>query len=76
MLAAEGHGLAPSLSLALSALGNVGPAYASLFDLGPMSKGALIVCMWAGRLELMPVLTLLSPKAWREVAGLGLGRRA
>jgi trk system potassium uptake protein TrkH len=69
MLAAEGHSLAPSLSLALSALGNVGPAYASLFSLGPASKLTLVFCMWAGRLELMPVLTLLSHRAWRDLIG-------
>lgn len=69
LVAAEGHELAAALSAVLSAQGNVGPAYVSLFDLGPLSKLTLIVCMWAGRLELTPILLLLSPMAWSELAG-------
>ncbi len=67
IVAADGHSLTAALSAALSAQGNVGPAYISLFSLGPAAKATLIVCMWAGRLELMPVLTLLTLKMWREI---------
>jgi len=69
VVAAEGHDLAASLSAVLSAQGNVGPAYISLFDLGPVGKATLIICMWAGRLELTPVLALVTLKTWRELAG-------
>ncbi|MEM4699591.1 MAG: TrkH family potassium uptake protein [Candidatus Nezhaarchaeales archaeon] len=69
LVAAEGHGLIAALSVVLSAQGNVGPAYASLFSLGPLSKLVLVVCMWAGRLELTPILLLLSPATWSELTG-------
>lgn len=67
LVAAEGHELSAALSAVLSAQGNVGPAYISLFNLGPLGKLTLMVCMWAGRLELTPVLLLLSPRAWGEL---------
>jgi len=68
IVAAEGHSLAAALSAVLSAQGNVGPAYISLFSLGPTAKATLIALMWAGRLELMPVLVLFTTRAWRELA--------
>jgi len=67
LVAAEGHELTASLSAVLSAQGNVGPAYVSLFTLGPLAKVTLIMCMWAGRLELMPVLVLFTSRAWKEL---------
>ncbi|MHC4520222.1 MAG: TrkH family potassium uptake protein [Planctomycetota bacterium] len=51
-----------------SALGNIGPCYLSvqeMIDLHPVVKITYIVGMLAGRLELLPVLMLFSPRAWR-----------
>ena len=61
-----------ALAAAATALGTVGPG---LGQLGPMasfaplsdpSTGLLIALMWAGRLELIPVLMLLSRSFWRR----------
>jgi len=48
-----------ALSLAFSALSNVGPAFYPVDQLDPFSKTILIVAMWAGRLELLPVIAFL-----------------
>lgn len=51
-----------------SALGNVGPCYIPLEDLGrlhPVIKLVYILGMLAGRLEILPLVLLFSRKAWR-----------
>jgi len=51
-----------------SALGNVGPCYIPLEDLGrlhPIIKLVYIFGMLAGRLEILPLVLLFSRKAWR-----------
>jgi trk system potassium uptake protein TrkH len=63
---------AEAVSATATALGNVGPGLGSL---GPMSsyaglaessKGVLVVLMWMGRLELLPVLLLFTRGYWRR----------
>jgi trk system potassium uptake protein TrkH len=52
-----------------SALGNIGPCYIptdAMGQLNPVIKVTYILGMLAGRLEILPVLLLLSPKAWRS----------
>lgn len=49
-----------ALSLAISALSNIGPAYWSMASLDGLSKATLIFGMWFGRLELFAVLALFS----------------
>ena len=64
----SGHGTLASLSGMFSALGNIGPCYLSvqeMIDLHPVVKITYIMGMLAGRLELLPVLLLFSPRAWR-----------
>lgn len=60
------------LSATASTLGNVGPGF---FRLGPMgsylrfsnlSKLLMVVLMWAGRLEILPLLVCLTPEYWRR----------
>jgi len=60
-----------ALSSVIATLGNVGPG---LGMVGPMldyafvpaaGKVALIVCMLAGRLELLTVFALLAPSFWK-----------
>jgi trk system potassium uptake protein TrkH len=51
-----------------SALGNVGPCYIPLEDLGrlhPIIKLVYILGMLAGRLEILPLVLLFSRKVWR-----------
>jgi len=62
------HGAMESVSGMFSALGNIGPCYISVNDMiniHPVIKVTYIFGMLAGRLEILPVLLLLSPKAWR-----------
>ncbi len=71
--AITGVGLAPLDALATSAtaLGNVGPAFGvtgpmgSFAPLGDVSKVTLIGLMWIGRLEILPVVVLLTRHYWR-----------
>ncbi|GAB7093280.1 TrkH family potassium uptake protein [Halolamina litorea] len=60
------------ISAAASTLGNVGPAF---YRLGPMggyipfpntSKLFMVGLMWAGRLEILPLLVCLTPEYWRR----------
>jgi trk system potassium uptake protein TrkH len=51
-----------------SALGNVGPCFISVEDIGklhPIIKITYIMGMLAGRLEILPVFLLFSRKAWQ-----------
>jgi trk system potassium uptake protein TrkH len=60
------------VSATASTLGNVGPAF---YRLGPMgsyimfpdsSKLFMVLLMWAGRLEILPLLVCLTPEYWRR----------
>ena len=58
-----------ALSGMFSALGNIGPCYIPVADMGqlhPIIKMVYIMGMLAGRLEIIPVLLLFSLKAWRS----------
>ncbi len=58
-----------ALSGMFSALGNVGPCFISVADMGklhPVIKIVYIMGMLAGRLEILPVLLLFSRRAWRS----------
>ena len=62
------YGIAESFSGMFSALGNIGPCYISvekMINIHPVVKLTYIFGMLAGRLEILPVLLLFSPKAWR-----------
>jgi trk system potassium uptake protein TrkH len=48
-----------ALSLVVSALSNVGPAFYPVTQLDFFSKIVLVVAMWAGRLELLPVIAFI-----------------
>jgi trk system potassium uptake protein TrkH len=57
-----------SFSGMFSALGNIGPCYIPVKAMGqlhPAIKIIYIFGMLAGRLEILPVLLLFSPKAWQ-----------
>jgi trk system potassium uptake protein TrkH len=59
------------IAAAATTLGNVGPAFGPAGPMGSFdpfsgfSKGVLIVLMWLGRLEIIPVAVLLTRAYWR-----------
>jgi len=59
------------LAVSGSALGNGGPGFgitgpmASFAPLGDVSKVTMILLMWVGRLEIVPVVVLLTRSYWR-----------
>jgi trk system potassium uptake protein TrkH len=62
------HDAYSSFSGMFSALGNIGPCYISVNDMGQLHsliKVTYIFGMLAGRLEILPVLLIFSRKAWR-----------
>ena len=60
-----------AIGAAATTLGNVGPAFGFAGPMGSfepfsgLSKGVMIVLMWAGRLEIIPVVVLLTRRYWR-----------
>jgi trk system potassium uptake protein TrkH len=70
----------PDLSLSIleamtavaATLGNIGPGFGLVGPMGnylafsPESKLFMCVLMWIGRLEILPVLVLLTPAYWRR----------
>lgn len=67
------HGFFSNFSAALTCISNVGPAfeavgpYASFAGYSVFSKIILTLTMMLGRLEILPVLILFSPKTWKRV---------
>jgi len=67
------HGFFSNLSASLACISNVGPgfeavsAYSSFVGYSAFSKILLSFTMVLGRLEILPVLILFSPKTWKRV---------
>ena len=67
------HGFFSNFSASLTCISNVGPAfeavgpYASFAGYSYFSKILLTFTMLLGRLEILPVLILFSPKTWKRV---------
>ena len=61
-----------ALTSAITSLSNVGPCFGELGTLGTfaslsiVSKLTMSICMLFGRLEIVPLLILLSPSLWRK----------
>ncbi len=61
-----------ALSAAASIFLNIGPAFgvAGPFDnyavFSPVTRSVMIVMMWIGRIEIIPVLVLLTPEFWKS----------
>ncbi|MEM4523664.1 MAG: TrkH family potassium uptake protein [Archaeoglobaceae archaeon] len=70
ILSLLGYDLESSFSLSASSLGNVGPAFGiaarSIAELSEIAKIVLIINMWTGRLEIVPVLMLFLSLTQRE----------
>ncbi len=71
-LAVSGADLLTAITAALSAVGNVGPAFGSVGPaehyghLSSSAKAALSFCMVAGRLEIFTFLVVFAPSFWRR----------
>jgi trk system potassium uptake protein TrkH len=67
-----GADLVTGISATAAALGNVGPGFNQIgpmgnyADLHPLSRIVLTLAMWIGRLEVLTVLVILRPEAWRS----------
>jgi trk system potassium uptake protein TrkH len=67
------HGFFTNFTAALSCISNIGPgfeavgAYSSFAHYSIFSKIILTLTMMIGRLEILPVLILFSPKTWKRV---------
>jgi trk system potassium uptake protein TrkH len=61
-----------AMGIAASTFLNIGPAfgiagpYGSYGSLSPATKWVLVVLMWIGRIEIVPVLVVLTPAFWRS----------
>lgn len=72
VLALDGWGITESMTASLSCISNVGPAFGQLGPtcnyaaVGYGAKALLSLEMLMGRLELMPLMVLLSPATWRN----------
>ena len=66
-----GADLVTGISAAAAAISNVGPGFgavgpmANFADLHPVSRIALTLAMWIGRLEVITVLVIFRAEAWR-----------
>jgi trk system potassium uptake protein TrkH len=63
--------LIDAVAAAATTLGNIGPAFGVAGPMGSfesysdISKGVMIVLMWVGRLEIIPVAVLVTRTYWR-----------
>jgi trk system potassium uptake protein len=66
-----GSGFVEAFTASIACLGNIGPGLgavgpmANFADLHPVSRGALIFAMYAGRLEVIAVFVIFDPLWWR-----------
>jgi trk system potassium uptake protein TrkH len=60
------------MSAVAATLGNVGPGFGAVGPMGSYlgfsdaSKVFMTLLMWAGRLEIIPVLVLFTPEYWQR----------
>ena len=66
-------GLMTNISAVVTCFNNVGPGFGAVgpvcnfADLGIFTKIILTLDMLIGRLEILPILLIFSPKAWRSI---------
>lgn len=74
LVSIDGKDMVTTISSVATAIGNVGPGFGMVGPLGSFadysvfSKLVLCFCMIVGRLEIFPVLLLLSPHFWKKVS--------
>ena len=68
----DGFDMQTSFTAAISAISNIGPGLGAVGPMGnfadfsPLSKVILSLLMITGRLEIYPILVLLTPEAWKK----------
>jgi hypothetical protein len=66
------HGFFSNFSAVVSCMSNIGPGfeaigpYSSFFHYSYFSKVVLTILMIIGRLEILPVFILFSPRTWKK----------
>ena len=74
LIALDGFDFTTNFSATLSCFSNIGPGLAQVGPMSnfgaysPFSKLLLTATMLAGRLEVFPIVLLLSPRTWRRSA--------
>ena len=72
IVVALGADIITGITATIASLGNIGPGFnqvgpmAHYGDMHPVSRVALTLAMWIGRLEVLTVLVVLRPEAWRS----------
>lgn len=72
IVVALGADIITGMTATIACLGNIGPGLnqvgpmAHFGDLHPLSRITLTLAMWIGRLEVLTVLVVLRPEAWRS----------
>lgn len=72
ILSTDTHDFETCFTAVVTCINNIGPGFASVgplsnfSDLNILSKWVLIFNMLAGRLEIYPILILLSPRTWKK----------
>lgn len=72
LISVDNFSMETNMTAVMSMINNVGPSFGSVGPLGNysefsiFSKCVLMFDMLAGRLELLPVLVLFSPKTWKK----------
>lgn len=77
LLSEPGIAVAESVGLSISAIGNIGVNTGGIpfQDLTDLSKIFLSILMWAGRLEIVMVMLLLSKTFWLDLASAGRNKK-
>ena len=72
LLSFDGHDFTTNFTATLATLNNMGPGFnlvgptCNYSFFSPFSKIVLIIDMLAGRLELFPILLLMTPGSWKR----------
>lgn len=72
LISMDGFSFETNLTATISAVGNIGPGLDVVGPMGnfsgfsPFSKIVLSLCMLAGRLEIYPILMLVTPSTWKK----------
>lgn len=72
LVSLDGYDFTTSVTAIFATIGNIGPGLGQVGPLGNFdifsnfSKLVMTFCMWAGRLEIFPVLIMFSPSIWKR----------